>query len=128
MNSQSAELPSVTRMPSAAEKVSGAVSTWASTAPGEEGQRRAHHHRAQSADPRVARDHAAGHDEHHVGERAPAGPGRDQQAEETGREQRDDRAAPGQPDRSRKLQARRSLRPAFRPGARVCVIERHAPG
>ena len=33
VNSQRAELPSVTRIPAAAEKVSGAVSTWASTLP-----------------------------------------------------------------------------------------------
>ena len=33
MNSQSAESASVTRIPVAAEKVSGAVSTWASTLP-----------------------------------------------------------------------------------------------
>src|SRR5690348_14000033 len=84
-------------------------------APGQEGQRRAHHDTAQPAGPRIAGDQAAGHHEYRVGEQVPAGPGRDQQAEEAGGEQRQYRAAAGQRDGSRTGATWRPLYPRLAP-------------
>ena len=90
--------------------------------PGQEQQRRAHHHGPQPAGPGVARDHAAAADERRARQRVPPGPGRDEQDEEAEHEQRHDGAPPGELDPSLRFQGRGRFtagrRPRRGPGVR----------